>query len=155
MSSQTSTSQPILNQFVNTVAISSLPTSGGIFGALKYNLNESLGWFLGAPTASDVYLYSDLAFNNMGGYYDIISPASPPLFQFNDTTYSDQILVKAVSNFMYYGDFVIQVNTFDSSDYATQFGKSDGLFNISAANFAWPGIAKPHRTVPQAALKPL
>lgn len=121
------------NPFFNTVSKSTLPTGGSTFGALKYNLNEKLGWMLGEPSADDVYLYSDLAFDNNSGYYDfknaLTNPA--PIFKVNDTTYPDQVLVKVVSTFMYFGSDVIQVSTFSKDEYNTQFAKLDGLFNMS------------------------
>jgi hypothetical protein len=119
------------NPFFNTVSTNTLPTGGSTFGALKYNLNEKLGWMLGAPSASDVYLYSDLAFDNLGGYYDFCTPSNKTLFKVNDATYPDQTLVKVVSTFMYFGADVIQVSTFDPKDYATQFGKQDGLLGMA------------------------
>jgi len=130
MSSSTSDSN-IPNPFVNTASVSSLPTSGSTFGALKYNINEKLGWILGAPTPTDIYLYSDLYFNGAGGYYDILSQSGAPLFTTFDTSYPDQTLVKAVSTFMTYGDWTIATIMYDPKDYVTAFASKDGLMGMS------------------------
>lgn len=130
MSDTTSSTAPP-NPFAGSVSASTLPTSGSSFGALKYNINEKLGWMLGSPSATDIYLYSDLIFDNNNGYYDLIGNPSQPLFNFMDTTYSDQTLVKAVSTFMTYGDYTVELSTYDPTDYATLFGKSDGIMGIS------------------------
>jgi hypothetical protein len=119
------------NPFFNTVATSTLPTSGSVFGALKYNTNEKLGWLLGGPSASDVYLYSDLAFDNQNGYYDFVADPTKPLFTYQDTTFADQTLVQVVSQFMTFGDDVIQVSTFEPKEYATQFASQDGMFGLT------------------------
>jgi hypothetical protein len=131
MSNSTTTDSLATNPFFNTANVSTLPTSGSVFGALKYNINEKLGWMLGSPSATDIYLYSDLVFDNQNGYYDLASDSSNILFTHLDTTYPDQTLVKAVSTFMTFGDDVIQIDTYDPKDYVTNFASKDGLMGMT------------------------
>ena len=132
----TTTIKPIADIALATAAISTLPTQGSSMGALKYNINSMLGWRLGDPTASDIYLYSDLVFSIHGGfYYDLVADSSVPLFKINDTLYVDQTLVSIVSTVMNYGENTLEATTMDVADYKKQYGSSDGLFGM--AWFPW------------------
>ena len=144
MSSTTSTSASNSAQnndsditFFNTTSINTLPTEGSSFAALHYNLNERFQWpsllsATGHPSAEDIFLYSDLAFNSAGNYYyDFKADPSTALFTANDTSYANQKLVEYASLYMTYGDWVIQVNTYSPEDYSTKFSSSDGLMGMS------------------------
>ena len=107
------------------------PTEGSSFGALKYNLNEMLGWILGNPTAQDIFLYSNLAINlGTNSYYIFNQDPTQPLFKQYGTYTADPTLAGLVSNAMTY-EGGIQVLTLSPADYATQFGKMDGIFGFS------------------------
>lgn len=133
------------------VAPIGIPTgyAGTILGALKYNLNELTGWFIGMPSNSDVYVYSDLCFSvittqsstvydQLEMYVDVLAPTIE-VFTPGSTTYSDQILVNIIGQIMYRDgkyregyqmDDVLQSGIIDIADYEAAYSKSDGLFNI-------------------------
>lgn len=123
--------------FASTVSVSTLPTEGSSFSALRYNLNERFQWpsllsSLGHPSEEDIYLYSDLAFNSGGNYYyDFKADPSTALFKQYDNNYANQKLVNFTSLYMTYGDWVIQVNNYSPEDYSKKFSSSDGLFGMS------------------------
>ena len=115
-----------------TVQSTEYPTTGSSFGALKYNLNEMLGWALGNPTEQDIFLYSNLVFSGNGnnGYYIFNESPSAPLFTQNGTYADDPTLASLASQFLTYNGS-LQVDTFTATDYATEFAKQDGMFGFS------------------------
>ena len=107
------------------------PTSVSSFDALKYNLNEMLGWMLGNPTQSEIYLYSNIADVGPSGLsFAIFNQQQDILFKRYGIYKVDQTLADSVSNFFTY-DGDIRVDTFNSSDYDSQFSKLDGIFGFS------------------------
>ena len=116
-----------------TVQSTVYPTTGSSFGALKYNINEMLGWALGNPTSQDIFLYSNLAgcTNPSGdGYYIFNQSPSEPLFLLYGTYATDPTLAGLVSQYMVSTGW-LEINTFTATDYATEFAKLDGLFGFS------------------------
>ena len=61
-------------------------TRGNAFSALKYNVNQMLGWSFGDPTSEEIILYSDTVYGNSNEVF--------PSFRQNDAEYPDQIFEK-------------------------------------------------------------
>ena len=105
-------------------------TSGTLFGALKYNINEKIGWRLGTPTADDIIFYADLVDTKGNGYSDIMTDDGSILFTQYDASYPDQTYEAAVSNALTYNYDLKRIN-FDATTYSEQFGKIGGLLGMS------------------------
>ena len=110
--------------------------AGNSFGALKYNVNSILGWVFGNPTGNDVYIYSDIVYANPNNtltdqtFVDILNP-NTIIFNYQSTTYADQVLVKILSAIMSAGDNVLNSQSLSPVQYKQMYSKSDGLLNMS------------------------
>ena len=109
--------------------------AGNSFGALKYNTNSMLGWVFGKPTGDEIYMYSDIVYNEQNGtpqgqeYLDI-AHSQTVLFTTVNMAY-DKILYTIVSSIMTAGDDTLHFAPLSPTDYKQMYGKSDGLLNMS------------------------
>ena len=77
-------------------------TRGNAFSALKYNVNQMLGWSFGDPTSEEIILYSDTVFISSNyAYRDLVGTV---MFQQFDKAYPDQTFVDVASNVLTYGN---------------------------------------------------
>ena len=113
--------------------------AGNSFGALKYNTNAMLGWVFGKPTGNEIYMYSDIIYNEQNGspqgqeYCDIADP-STVLFTELNLAYNI-ILTTIVSSIMTAGGNTLHSTSLSPTDYKATYAKSDGLLNMSF--FPW------------------
>ena len=93
-------------------------TRGNAFSALKYNVNQMLGWSFGDPTSEEIILYSDTVY---GDSNDVFSS-----FRQSDAEYPDQIFEKLASRVLTYDNTVYAIKL-DKETYQQTFGGIDGL----------------------------
>ena len=98
-------------------------TRGNAFSALKYNVNQMLGWSFGDPTSEEIILYSDTVFISANyAYHNLLGD---PSIQY-DKAYPDQTFVSIVWNVLTYGNTTYAIKL-DNETYQETYGHLDGL----------------------------
>lgn len=106
---------------------------GSILGAIKYNLNRSLGWSFGDPTLEEIVYYSDIVFYfDAYVFGDILGSESTRFKQYDEHT-PDQKFMGLASSLLLY-DNTIRPYIMDKKTYQEKYSQVDGLFG---SYFTW------------------
>lgn len=113
------------------------PLTGSILGALKYNVNEFIGWRVTIPSTDEIMQYSDLYYQG-SGYTDLGSDTALFKQYDEDNASIKKEFINAVSGGLTYNDTIYR-NIVKEEDYLKMFGNG-GLFGISFLPWTQVGL---------------